>query len=261
MARAQANLAHLLRLQGRSHEAAPLYRNALEQLERLPGGSDHADYATMLNNLGRIRAAERDWKSARRLHERAIAALVRRVGPDDPLTALALVNLGDAFRAAGRLSRAAPLFERALAIDRARYGDEHVRVAEDLEWLGDIETLRKRYGVAQPLLERALELNRKLNGGGSAETARCAAKLGQLHSLANRPVEAAALLASSLRTLEQSWGRDDHRLLAFLPAYHRALRSLGDHAEAARVEVWGTRIRFRAAHSESRPGAANSSGR
>ena len=61
------NLATVLGLQGDYAAARPLFREALEVYEGLPGGNRHPEYAQTLNNLGALLESQGDYAAARPL--------------------------------------------------------------------------------------------------------------------------------------------------------------------------------------------------
>lgn len=239
--RALSDEALRLRMEGRLGEAEVLYRRALGGLART-AGEHHPDYAVALNNLGRVKAAMGDYKSARRWHEQALTRLERALGPDHPLVAKAAANLAEVYQATKQFDRAAVLLERALAGER-----DEVRLAEHLERLAFAEFKRKRLPEAIAAQERALILRRKLSGEGSVEAAENESNLAALYFHARRFEEAAGRFALAVPALSLHWGPDHPRLLEALEIWEQSLLRLEDFAGAARVEARSTRIRVRAA--------------
>ena len=77
--------------------------------------------------------AEGELAAAKPLYERALAIWERTVGPDHPVTAQSVSNLGRLLQARGELHAARPLAERALVVREQVLGPDHFLTAMSLD--------------------------------------------------------------------------------------------------------------------------------
>ena len=128
LATARLNLAEVQRLQGRSSEAAPGYRRALNEA-RAALGADHPDLVLFLNqravceqDLGHVSLADSLYGESGRIVERTL-------GGDHPLMAQNLADRARLRLVAGRAQDADSMLARALAIRERVLGPRHPDVA------------------------------------------------------------------------------------------------------------------------------------
>lgn len=241
------NQAFRSRAEGRLNEAEARYREALAGLTRAVG-RNHPDCATILNNLGRIRASMGDLKAAQRLHEEAVAAFEQSAqGADHPYFSKALAHLAEVLEARKRFGRAVAVRERALALDESREGATGALIATHLERLAWMEYKRSRLARAIAFQERAVSLRAQQAGSNSVGAAERVTSLAALYFRVGRFDEAAARFASAVPILEAHWGATDPRLLPTLVLWEQALKRLEDFSGAARLEARSMGIRVRAA--------------
>jgi tetratricopeptide (TPR) repeat protein len=156
------NLATVLLVQGRSWEAGPLYRRALETLEDVLG-SEHPQVALTLGNQAELLQRQGRYLEAEPLYRRALTVSEAALGPQHPQVALGLNNLATVLDMQGRHEDAVPLYERALYISESSPGPEHPDVTLVAKNLA--RTLRSlgREDDARALERRALQIE---GGGG-----------------------------------------------------------------------------------------------
>ena len=147
-----SDLAGTFLLQGDYTAARPLYERALRTYERL--APDYPEIPTVAYNLAILNTKLGDFRRARALHQRAIAAWQRKLGPEHAIVARALWEFGQTLAEEGQDREAQPLFERALAIRRRTLGADHPNVAETLSSLANSLS---RLGLRR----RALELSQQ----------------------------------------------------------------------------------------------------
>lgn len=150
---------------GRYEVAVPLCKQALEDLEKT-SGSNHPDFATMLNILALVYRDQRLYREATQLLNEALQIREKTLGPDDPGVAATLNNLAVLFGKRGLYEEALPLCKRALAIREKRYGPDHPDVAKQLNNLallcvnlGRFDEVHQYYSRAIEIYEKALGLN------------------------------------------------------------------------------------------------------
>jgi len=89
-------------------------------------------------------------------HRRALEIYEAALGPDHPMIASTLINLGAAHQFLGSNELARAAFERAIAVAESVDGSEHANVASALESLGTTFTLLGEHERAFAALQRSL---------------------------------------------------------------------------------------------------------
>ena len=109
------NRAVSFRSQGRYAEAEPLFRQALDIMERTKG-PEHLDVAIILNNLGELYYMQGRYVEAEPLYQRALAIKEKVLGPDDLALATTLENYAALLSRTNREDQATTLAARAKGI-------------------------------------------------------------------------------------------------------------------------------------------------
>src|SRR5438876_543262 len=109
------NRAVSFRSQGRYDEAEPLFRQALDIMERTKG-RDHLDVAIILNNLGELYYMQGRYAEAEPLYQRALAIKEKVLGSDDLALATTLENYAALLSRTNREDQATNLAARAKGI-------------------------------------------------------------------------------------------------------------------------------------------------
>jgi tetratricopeptide (TPR) repeat protein len=121
--------------------------------------------AQLLSQLARYRHnALAAYAQERVLAERALRIAQKLFGPEHPITARKLNDVGFAMEFQDDLEGAQPFYERALAINEKRLGPEHRAIAINLHNLARLLLVRGNPTEARPLVERALAINKKVHG-------------------------------------------------------------------------------------------------
>ena len=115
------NLAALYDTVGRYTDAEPLYRQALDLMEKTLGPRD-PNVATALNNLAELYRAQGLYQQAEALHSRSLGIRESSLGPGHPDVAQSLNNLGRVLDLLGRYPEAEKLYVRSLEIRRHALG-------------------------------------------------------------------------------------------------------------------------------------------
>lgn len=142
---------------GRYEVAVPLCKQALEDLEKT-SGSNHPDFATMLNILALVYRDQHLYREATQLLNEALQIREKTLGPDDPGVAATLNNLAVLYGKRGLYEEALPLCKRALAIREKRSGHDHPDVAKQLNNLALLCVNLGRFDEVQQYYSRALEI-------------------------------------------------------------------------------------------------------
>ena len=108
------------------------------------------DVADTYSNLGSVHNKLGDLELAKDYHDRALAILLKKLGPEHVDVATSYNNLGSVQYRLGDLERAKDYYDRALAIRLKKLGPEHVTVATSYNNLGSVQ-----YRLGDLQLERA----------------------------------------------------------------------------------------------------------
>jgi tetratricopeptide (TPR) repeat protein/CHAT domain-containing protein len=175
--------------QGRIAEAVPLLEEALRIRQQLyPKGDNpkgHPALAEVLNNLGLLRQAQREYVLARSLYQQAVDTYQAFYPQGHLGLANSLDNLGILLRVRGEYDRALPFCQKALAMRRALYSREEssprrAALAASLNNVGLLLWLQGDYGRALPFFQQSLDLYQALCPKENANLAACLANLGSL---------------------------------------------------------------------------------
>jgi tetratricopeptide (TPR) repeat protein len=115
--------------EGRKHFGA-----ALAIFERVP---EHRTYPSCLSGLGSLESDAGNYELARTYHERSMAVLLERVGPDHPDVARNYHNLGIIALVTDHPDHALELYSRSLAIEEKSLGKDHPRYGLTLALAGE----------------------------------------------------------------------------------------------------------------------------
>lgn len=149
--------------EGKSQEALPLAKRALE-LREAALGADHESVQAARLNLAELYTALKKYGDARKIVERLLMTHEKTVGPDDAGAAIFLDKL--AFLAYGQqdFGKAEAAYKRALAIREKTFGRDHAEFAASLYALGEFYRFTDKFEAARPLYEEAALLREKLLG-------------------------------------------------------------------------------------------------
>ncbi|KAB0398588.1 hypothetical protein E2I00_009941 [Balaenoptera physalus] len=149
--------------QGRYEVAAPLCRQALEDLER-SSGHCHPDVATMLNILALVYRDQNKYKEATDLLHDALQIREQTLGREHPAVAATLNNLAVLYGKRGRYQEAEPLCQRALEIREKVLGASHPDVAKQLNNLALLCQNQGKFEEVERHYARALSIYTALGG-------------------------------------------------------------------------------------------------
>jgi tetratricopeptide (TPR) repeat protein len=218
VARNLNSVAGCLQALGRSGEALPLYRQALEMCQRLYGNQDHPDVAATLNNLaGCLQALGRSGE-ALSLYRQALEMCRRLHGNQDhPDVATSLNNLASCLKALGRPGEALPLFRQMLEMYQRIYGNQdHPEAAASLDNVAFCLFALGRTSEALPVSQQAVAMGERLD---DPDAYRYLGGLGRIYLQLARPADAEAALANAFDREEQSrlrfGGTAEDRMAAF----------------------------------------------
>ena len=166
------------------------------------------------------------------LYERALAIREKALGPEHPLTATSLNNLGRLLRDRGDLAGARPLFERALKIREKVLGPDHRHTAASLNNLASLIQAQGNLAGVRPLYERALAIREKVLGPEHPDTAAALNNLARLLKDQGEFALARPFSGRALAIREKVLGPEHPRTAASLNNLASLLQGQGDFAAA-----------------------------
>ena len=175
--------------------------------------------------------------------EQAVQKSAAEFGASHPVVAYSLLNLGRAYREAGRLGEAEAVLRRGLAINEQALGPNHVQVAVALNQLALLYEQRGRFDDAEPLYRRALAIRQTTDGPEHPATATVYNNLGALYRAQGRYTEAEAAFRRALEIREKALGPEHREVAAGLNNLGEMYRQMGRYAEAEplltrALDVW-----------------------
>jgi tetratricopeptide (TPR) repeat protein len=153
------NLGVALRLAGRTAEADPVFRRALQIAE---ASSDRRLLATVLGGLGATLVDAGEYPRAEPVLRRSLALFDAAVGPDSLESAEALNNLAMLYRRTGDMARAQDQLERALPLMEKHLGSLDPSLAIALNSMFVVLAEQKQWDRAEPFLRRALAIGQEV---------------------------------------------------------------------------------------------------
>lgn len=247
-AMALSGQAQLLLDRQRLREAEPLLRQALALRERV-FGPQHPFLGSAVNALGHLYLIRREPAAAIPYFQRSLA-LYARVDLAGVSLASVKNNLGQAYLLQGKAPAAMSLLREAVDLWSARLGPDHPNVASGLVNLAEGHAAQKQWNDAARCLLRALAIDEQRGGPGAA--ARDLARLAALSERRRQWAEAESFYRRALGAFQSSGLAPTPDQAGWLEAHARVLRSLADHAGAAKAETRAMTIRVKHALRESR---------
>ena len=154
------NLGTLAAMRGRFDEAFQRFQEALEVIERR-GGSDSADYAWTMNNLGLACLRARQYGAAIRHLSVSLALWERVRGANVLNVGLTAYNLALAYQGAGAMESAESQMRRSFEILEPALGPDSLRIAGVLRSYGLLLGKLHRKAEAREFLARAEHIVRE----------------------------------------------------------------------------------------------------
>ncbi len=163
---------------------------------------------------------------------RQIEALEVRLGPDDPLLATAMSELGELYDRQGNYAAARPLYERSLAIRERHYGPAHQQVAYSLNSLGSLLQVQGDLVRALPLLQRSRNIFENELGSDHERVASVLLNLAAVHKGLGDYEAALPLYENALAIAEARIGQDSAFAAVALNNLGSLLSDQGDPTRA-----------------------------
>ncbi len=154
------------------------------------------------------------------------------LGPEHPVTADCLNNLGGMYESSGDFTNAEPMFLRGLEIREKVLGPEHKFTARNLVNLGSLYVKMDKFAKAEPLLLRALAINQKVLGPETKATASSLAHLGSLYQKTGDYAKAESYDEQALAITQKVLGPDNQDTATALINLAALQASLGEYSKA-----------------------------
>jgi tetratricopeptide (TPR) repeat protein len=179
-----------------------------------PYVSDPGVTVMLLNRIGGYLWARADYRQAKELCMRALAAAEAHLGVDHLITADCLHNLAHVVHLEGDLENAKALFDRAMTIFEAQLGVEHPSTVHNLKNLGELLADQGDLDQARRLLQRALAIHEASEDPDPHDVANVLTSLAMV--LADQgDVERALVMHERTLALRESLLGPDHPLTAW----------------------------------------------
>ncbi len=185
--------------------AEPLYRRALEALERV-WGPEHPDTLNSVNNLAVLLFHNGDYARAELLYRRALEGKERVLGPQHPSTLNSVNNLAELLSSKGDYVGAEVLHRRALETRERLLGTEHPDTLTSVSNLAELLLYKGDYAGAEPLLRRALQGRERVLGREHPDTLTSVNNLAFLLNSKGDCAGAEPLYRRALEALERVLG-------------------------------------------------------
>jgi tetratricopeptide (TPR) repeat protein len=173
------------------------------------------------------------YQDALPLAEQILAYTENTFGPEDPLTAYSLSNLGSLYAAMGEYAKAEPLYQRALQIREKVLGSEHADTATSLNNLGALYYQLGNYEKAESTLRRVLQIREKVLGSDHPDTATSLNDLAMVYRAIGDYATAEPLFQHALRIREKEFGSEDAATAHSLNNLGLLYTDMGEHVKAA----------------------------
>ncbi|XP_078055413.1 nephrocystin-3 isoform X1 [Mustelus asterias] len=194
------------RQKGNMHGFAVLRRRVL-QLEELTLGTESADTARILNELGVLYYLQNNIETAEIFFKRSLEMRERTLGCDHPDCAQSLNNLAALHNEKKEHEKAEELYERALDIRCAALAPDHPSVAYTVKHLAVLYKKKGKLDKAVPLCQLAVEIRQKSFGPKHPSVATALVNLAVLYCQLKKHTEALPLYERALKIYEDSLGR------------------------------------------------------
>jgi len=238
--RRAARLADLCYHTGRSGEAEPLLRQALEISEKHEElGPDHIETAKLVNNLGNCLRKLGKSAEAKPLLERALASSTKLFGRDHPNTDTARANLVELLDKQGHAIAhvaALSLLEQALKEEEAAQDgpSKQPRIAAALRGLSLMQAKTGNKQLAEDSLARALGICESVFGNAHPSTGSTLAAYAHFLRSQNKMAEAAPQYQRLLEMTKNALGPHHPQYGIALKALAQVQLALKQNAEAVK---------------------------
>jgi tetratricopeptide (TPR) repeat protein len=195
-------------------------------------GPDHANVATVVNNIGLILKAQGDLAGALKYYRRALKIDEQVYGPDHAEVATLANNIGLILKEQGDLAGSLEYTRRALKIDQQLYGPDHPHVATLANNIGQILKAQGDLAEALEYTRRALKIDEQVYGPDHPAVARDANNIGRILQDQGDLAGALEYIRRALKIDEQVYGPNHPQVAIFANNIGLILQAQGDLAGA-----------------------------
>ncbi len=219
--------------QGRLAQSGDAWEDALRIRERLPGRNS-VELAKVLNGLGRVRMAQRDYAAAQHALDRALAIATANHTDDGDFGAGLENALANLYLRLEKFELARQHILAELRIEEQMPGSGAQRTVGHI-LLGTVLEKLERFDEAEAELRKALALSDTAQGPVQKRSLRALNRLAALLQNRDRPREALPYAERALRVAEQVVGADAPTIVAMLVTLASLQQELGDLPGADRL--------------------------
>jgi Tetratricopeptide repeat len=184
--------------------------------------------AWLLNEAAEYLRSRGQYQQARRVHELALAARQRVLGPDHPDTLASMNNLAATRRKTGDLQGARDLLEKTLAARRRLLGDDHPETLQSMNRLAATHRDLRDFQGARNLHEQSLVARRRVLGNDHLETLQSMSNLAATYRDLGDLQAARDLVEHSLAGFARVLGNEHPTTLWSMNGLAEIHRALGD---------------------------------
>jgi eukaryotic-like serine/threonine-protein kinase len=221
----------LLSEQGRSAEAEPYHREALEKGRRI-FGEEHSNTLTSIQSVGLLLQAQGKLDEAELYLREALEKRRRVLGEEHPDTLKSIGALGVLLVHQGRYAEAEPYLRQALELRRRVLGEEHPSTIAAIGNMANLLWSQGRRAEAEPYLREGLEKSRRVRGDEHPTTLTGVSNMGVLLRDEGKLAEAEAYDREALKTRRRTLGDEHPDTLSSIHNMGVLLRHLGRYTEA-----------------------------
>jgi len=179
-----------------------------------PDQSGEGDEARALIQQAKELMKAGKFEEALPLARQALEIRERKLGPDHPGTAGALLMLAGIQDGQFHYYKALRLYQRALKIREKALGPEHPDTAASMALLARVYAILGFFDKGLPLAQQALKIREKTLGPDNPQTAQSQMILGYLYGQMGMQDKGLALVQQSRGPPRRPWGRKIRKLLS-----------------------------------------------
>ena len=216
---------------GEYNQAKELHEKALIISKKI-FGEDHADVATIYNNLASVYNSLKEYNQAKELYEKALTIRKKIFGEDHADVATSYNDLAIVYNSLGENSQAKKLHEKALMINKKIFGEDHANVATSYNNLALVYSHLGEYKQAKELHEKALMIYKKIFGEDHADVATSYNNLALVYNHLGENSQAKELHEKALKIYKKIFGEDHANVATSYSNLALMYKRLGEFSQA-----------------------------
>ncbi len=195
-------------------------------------GTETAEYAGALNEIGDISRSKRDYTKAEPLLKRSLEIYERVSGAESYDAGIALNNLGFLYYEKNEYTKAEPYYLRSLKIEEREFGNESPRIVGNLNNLSAMYLETGEFSKAETNLKRSLAIREKTSGPESREMASALNNLAAFYYETADFQTTEALVQRSLIIYTKLFGEEHEAVANVQNNLASVNHALGDYAKS-----------------------------